>query len=151
MLTGTELLGAESILSLGLETQANIGFHLQETQNLSEHEKPYPENKYDSSGGLVLMAVQPIKEQGKIIGAVVVGTLLNRNYQIVDSLSQHTGVRASLFALDSQVSTNVPDPENGGNSRAIGTRASMEVVNAVLEQGQKFNRKSNLVGRAISF
>jgi len=107
----------------------------------------YPENKYDSSGGLVLMAVQPIKEQGKIIGAVVVGTLLNRNYQIVDLLSQHTGgARASLFALDSQVSTNVPDPENDGNSRAIGTRASMEVVNAVLEQGQKFNRKSNLVG-----
>jgi hypothetical protein len=111
MLTGTELLGAESILSLGLETQANIGFHLQETQNLSEHEKPYPENKYDSSGGLVLMAVQPIKEQGKIIGAVVVGTLLNRNYQIVDSLSQHTGARASYLRWTRKSAPTFPIPK----------------------------------------
>jgi len=87
-LSGTEMLGAESIEKLGLEKQANIGEHFQESQSLSTEKKPYPETKYNSSGGLVLMAVQPIKDQGKILGAVVVGTLLNRNYQIVDELSQ---------------------------------------------------------------
>jgi len=51
-----------------------------------------------------------------------------------------------LFGYDSQVATNVPDPESGDKFRAIGTRASIEVVDAVLS-GHKFSVKSNLLGQ----
>jgi hypothetical protein len=37
-LSGTEIFGSEVIERLGLEKQANIGFHFQETQGLSNQE-----------------------------------------------------------------------------------------------------------------
>lgn len=146
LLTGTELLNTESMRSLGLEDQASIGFHFQKIQGLSKQNQPFPENKFNHEGGLVIMAVQPIKTDGKIVGTVIVGTLLNRNYQIVDELRQNRGATAALFAKDSQVSTNVPDPDNDFRSRAIGTWASMEVVDAVLERRQKFLGTANMLG-----
>ena len=90
------------------------------------------------------MAVKPIHLGGKVVGAAIVGTLLNRNYFLVDSLSAETGIStAALFAQDNQISTNVSD---NSISRALGTRASSKVSEAVLERGEQYKGVANMLG-----
>ncbi len=143
---GTELLPPKILRHLGLEKQASVGIQPQKSWGLPESEQPFPEGKYDDNGenGLTIMAVKPIQVDGKVVGAAIVGTLLNRTYQIIDTLSEATGIStAALFAQDNQVTTNVPV---GDSRRAIGTRASSEVSDAVLERGEQFTGSANLLG-----
>ncbi len=149
LMTGTELWSGDQIERLGLEKQATIGFHPQKFQWLSRSQRPFEDGtvfKDTDSGnaGLVIAAVQPIRAKGKIVGAAIVGTLLNRNFSIVDALKQKTGIEtAALFAQDSIVTTNIPYPDD--NSRAIGTRAASEVADAVINRGEKFIGKTNVI------
>ena len=149
ILSGTELWSGDDIVRLGLEKQATIGFHSQKFQWLNKSQRPFEDGtvfKDTDSGhaGLVLAAVQPIRAKGSIVGAAIVGTLLNRNFQIIDQLKQKTGVEtASLFAQDSMVSTNVPYPDD--NSRAIGTKAASGVADAVVNRGEKFVGQTNVL------
>jgi len=148
-MTGTELWSGDDIDRLGLEKQATIGFHPQKFQWLSKSQRPFEDGtvfKDTDSGnaGLVIAAVQPIRAKGKIVGAAIVGTLLNRNFPLVDVLKQKTGIEtAALFAQDSIVATNIPYPDD--NSRAIGTRAASEVADAVINRGEKFIGKTNVI------
>jgi methyl-accepting chemotaxis protein PixJ len=111
-LSGVELIKSQSLQQLGLAQQANIGMRSQSTQGLSELKKPYPEGTFNVDGGkagLVVMSVRPIKVNGKQVGSAIVGTMLNRNFDIVGKLKSETGVStATLFAQDWRVSTNVP-------------------------------------------
>ena len=148
-MAGTELWNGDIIERLGLEKQATIGFHPQKFQWLSKSQRPFEDGtvfKDTDSGnaGLVIAAVQPIRAKGKIVGAAIVGTLLNRNFPLVDVLKQKTGIEtAALFAQDSIVATNIPYPDD--NSRAIGTRAASEVADAVINRGEKFIGKTNVI------
>lgn len=148
-LAGVELLESESLQRLGLAQQSEIGIRRQTTEGLSDLEKPYPQGEFDVDGGkvgLVLMSVQPIKVNGKQVGAAIVGTLVNRNYDIVDRLKSETKVStATLFARDWRVSTNVPYPDKS-QTRAIGTRVSREVADKVLKHGQVFLGDANILG-----
>jgi methyl-accepting chemotaxis protein len=147
-LSGVELLKSQSLQRLGLARQADIGIRSQATKGLSELKQPYPEGTFDVGGGkvgLVLMSVQPIKVNGQQVGTAIVGTLVNRNYDLVDKLKSETGVStATLFAQDWRVSTNVPYPDK--TTRAIGTRVSKAVADKVLNQGQVFLGDANIVG-----
>jgi methyl-accepting chemotaxis protein len=147
-LSGVELLKSQSLQRLGLARQADIGIRSQATKGLSELKQPYPEGTFDVDGGkvgLVLMSVQPIKVNGQQVGTAIVGTLVNRNYDLVDKLKSETGVStATLFAQDWRVSTNVPYPDK--TTRAIGTRVSKAVADKVLNQGQVFLGDANIVG-----
>ncbi len=147
-LSGVELLKSQSLQRLGLAQQSDIGIRAQATQGLPEMKKPYPEGTFDVDGGkvgLVLMSVQPIQVNGKQVGAAIVGTLVNRNYDIVDKLKSETGVStATLFAQDWRVSTNVPYTDK--TTRAIGTRVSRAVADKVLKQGQVFLGDANIIG-----
>ena len=151
---GIELVKSADLQSLGLEKQANIGFRPQITQGLSEAKQPAPSNSYDTDqgkSGLVSMAVYPIKVKGRIVGTAVVGALLNRNYGIVDKFSKRYNMpTATIFAQDWRVTTNVPyvDPstKNPDKTRAIGTRASREVSDAVLKQGKEYVGETNITG-----
>jgi methyl-accepting chemotaxis protein len=147
-LSGVELLGSQALQRLGLAQQADIGIRAQATQGLSDLKKPYPEGTFDVDGGkagFVLMSVQPIKVNGQQVGAAIVGTLVNRNYNIVDKLKSETGVStATLFAQDWRVSTNVPYTDK--TTRAIGTKVSKAVADKVLNQGQVFLGDANIVG-----
>ncbi len=146
LLTGTELLAPEFLRHLGLEKQANVGVEPQNSWRLSEPDQPLPQGRYDDNGatGLTIMAVKPIHLGGKVVGAAIVGTLLNRNYFLVDTLSAETGIStAALFAQDNQISTNVSD---NSVSRALGTRASSKVSEAVLERGEHFLGVANMLG-----
>ena len=103
---------------------------------------PRPENKETS--GMMLKAAASVKDDsGTILGILYGGILLNRNYDIVDRVKEivYKGEKykgrdrgtATIFQHDLRISTNVPN-ENG--DRAIGTRVSKEVNQAVLIEGQ---------------
>jgi methyl-accepting chemotaxis protein len=147
-LSGVELLKGESLQRLGLAKQADIGLRTQATAGLSAAKQPAPEGTFDVDRGkigFVLMSVQPIQINGKQVGTAIVGTLVNRNYDLVDRLRSETGVStATLFAQDWRVSTNVPYADKA--TRATGTRVSSAVADKVLKQGQVFLGDANIIG-----
>lgn len=146
-LSGMELLTRESLQRLGLEKQADIGVRSQPTQNRTAS-IPFPEGTYDIDGGkagLTSIAVYPIKINNSLVGTAIVGSLLNRNYGLVDKFSRKYNVPvATMFAQDWRVSTNVPYTD--GKTRAIGTRVAREVAENVLNRGRDFSGETNIVG-----
>ncbi|UCE22625.1 MAG: cache domain-containing protein [Candidatus Aminicenantes bacterium] len=101
-----------------------------------------PEKKETS--GFMLKAASSVRtENGTLIGILYGGILLNRNYEIVDRVKEivYKGEQykgrdkgtATIFQQDLRISTNVKN-ENG--ERAIGTRVSKEVNEAVLVEGK---------------
>jgi methyl-accepting chemotaxis protein len=154
-LAGVELLKAESLQRLGLDRQAAIGIRSQVVKGLAEAKQPSPEGTFDidnGKAGLVSIAVHPIKINGRLVGTAVVGSLLNRNYNLIDKFqNKYPSVSVvTLFAKDWRVSTNVPyvDPQTNApdRTRALGTRVSRQVANTVLERGQEFIGQTNIVG-----
>jgi len=146
-LAGVELLNAESLQRLGLDQQANIGIRQQNIEGLPTPKQPFPEGTYDidqGKVGLVLMAVQSIKVNGRRVGTAIVGTLLNRNFEIVDQTKEIGVPTATFFAKDWRVSTNVPYTDS--KTRAIGTRVSREVAETVLNRGKTFLGEANIIG-----
>jgi len=106
--------------------------------------KAAPRQENIETRGLVLKAAAPlINDQDRTLGALYGGILLNRNYEIVDRVKEivykdekYKGREigtATIFQHDLRISTNVRN-QNGG--RAIGTRVSAEVSQAVLVKGQ---------------
>lgn len=153
-LDGMELLKEDSLQLLGVTQQANIGIRPQSIQGLPEPKQPASEGTYDidrGKAGLVSVAVYPIKVKGKLVGTAIVGSLINRNYGLVDKFtSQYNVPVATVFAQDWRITTNVPyiDPttKSPDNTRALGTRVSREVAEIVLNQGKDFIGEANIVG-----
>jgi two-component system NtrC family sensor kinase len=109
---------------------------------------PTPRAKIVSSSretsGMMLKAACPVwNGNGRLVGVLYGGVLLNRNFQIVDKVrnllygeGRYKGKEmgtATVFQGDLRVSTNVLNKEG---QRAIGTRVSEEVYRAVLEKGE---------------
>lgn len=149
-LSGIEILPRQFLEKIGLDIQANIGYRQQPINNLPISQQPFPIGTYNTDSariGLSILAAQPIKVNGRVVGTVVVGTLLNRNYQLVDQITKVSGVTtATLFAYDWRVSTNVPNHD--GKTRAIGTRVARKVAEAVLDRKQTFMGQINIVGQS---
>ncbi len=147
-LSGFEVVPSSIINRLGLGDQANIGLRFQETEGLPESKKPYLEGKFnidDGKAGFVLMSVKPIKLANNQVGTAIVGTLLNRNFELVDRLKEVTNVStATIFAQDWRVSTNVPYTDE--TTRAIGTRVSKAVADIVLNQEKVYLGNANIIG-----
>jgi two-component system, NtrC family, sensor kinase len=110
---------------------------------------PRPED-HEENGMLLKSAAPVIDESGRMLGVIYGGILLNQNYDIVDRVkdivfkgekykAKEIGT-VTIFQNDLRISTNVTD-ERG--ARAIGTRVSQEVNDAVLKQGGSW------VGRAF--
>jgi len=104
-----------------------------------------PHSEKAETSGMALMAAVPIwTKNSKIIGVLYGGTLLNRNYQLVDYVrdmvfeeKEYKGKpfgTVTIFQWDVRITTNVKEKDG---SRAIGTRVSREVYEKVLE-----NRKT---------
>ena len=105
--------------------------------------KEKPSKKIEETSGMVLKSAHPIIDfNGEVLGVLVGGVLLNRNFEIVDRIknivfkdAKYKGKEigtATIFLGDLRISTNVMDKE--GN-RAIGTRAMKEVQEQVLGRG----------------
>ncbi len=102
---------------------------------------PRPEDHEED--GIMLKGAAPVQdEQGGVIGVLYGGILLNQNYEIVDRVKDiiYKGERykgkeigtVTIFQNDLRISTNVTD---AAGRRAIGTRVSQEVFDAVLIRG----------------
>jgi two-component system NtrC family sensor kinase len=102
-----------------------------------------PRAEDHEENGMMLKGAAPVlDEQGNMLGVLYGGILLNQNYEIVDRVKEivfkgekYKGKEigtVTVFQNDLRVSTNVIDAE--GN-RAIGTRVSQEVHDAVLSRG----------------
>ncbi len=147
-LSGFELLPSNTLQRMRLDRQANIGLREQQIEGLAESKQPYPEEQFAIDGGkagFVLIAVKPIRVNNNVVGTAIVGTLINRNFELVDRLKQIAGVStATIFAQDWRVSTNVPYVDN--MTRAIGTRVSRVVAERVLNQGEVFLGNANIIG-----
>jgi len=101
--------------------------------------------------GMMLTASAPIQdESGALLGVLAGGLLFNRNYDLVDKVKEivfkgekykgHDIGTATLFQDDLRIATNVLDDQG---RRAVGTRVSREVKEAVLDRGTTY------VGRAF--
>ncbi len=147
-MAGIELLPHQVWQRLGLSAQAKIGIRQQQVNGLPTAKQPYPEGTYDldrGQAGLGIIAVQPITVRGQVVGMAMIGTLLNRNFDLIDRFTLDTGATtATIFAQDWQVSTNVPYTDR--QTRAIGTRASQEVADRVLNRGDIFSGQTNIIG-----
>ncbi len=106
--------------------------------------KPRPDAA--ESRGLMLWAAAPVPgPDGKVLGTVYGGILLNRNWAVVDAIRRtvfgdetYAGKplgTVTIFLWDARIATNVMT--EAGN-RAIGTRVAADVYDRVLESGQRW-------------
>ncbi len=147
-LSGIELLKSDKMRLLGLAEQANVGIRPQPIDSLPEALQPSPEGTYDIDQGrigMVTMAVEPIKVGDRLVGMVLVGNVLNKNFSLVDRFSKNYNVpAAAILAYDLRIATNVPYTDN--QTRAVGTRASRQVAEAVLQRGEQAVGIINILG-----
>jgi len=105
---------------------------------------PRPED-HEENGMMIKAAAPVINDQGQLLGVLYAGILLNQNYDIVDRVKdivfkgekykeKEIGA-VTIFQNDLRVSTNVTDEQG---RRAIGTRVSQEVYDAVIGQGKSW-------------
>jgi methyl-accepting chemotaxis protein PixJ len=114
-------------------------------QKLGLGEQLKPEGQKQISKGLVVMAVEPIEVNGRVVGLSMTGTLFNRGHLLVDNFQDYYGSSAGLFAGDLQVATSVPSED--GKGRAIAEQAPKEVTDVVLGQGKDFLGRVELGGK----
>ncbi len=149
-LSGIELIKSEQMRLLGLAEQANVGTRPQPSDFLPEEQRPLPEGTFDTEQGrigLVSMAVEPIQVGDRLVGLVVVGNVLNKNFGIVDRFGKDFNIPSgSIFAYDLRVATTVSYIDN--KTRATGTRAARQVAETVLQRGEKFLGLVNIVGKS---
>ncbi|HAA90336.1 MAG: Methyl-accepting chemotaxis protein TlpC [Thermoanaerobacterales bacterium 50_218] len=69
-------------------------------------------------------------------------TLMNGNFEVVDTIGKITGDTVTIFQGNTRVATNVMKD----GKRAVGTKVSPEVEKAVLKEGRLFIGKANVVG-----
>jgi len=104
----------------------------------------------EETAGMMMKAAAPIfDDHNHLIGVIYGGTLLNRNFEIVDKIKQTVFEdvqykdqdigTATIFQDDVRISTNV---ENEDGSRAIRTRVTEEVYDQVVINGKPW------IGRA---
>ncbi len=72
------------------------------------------------------------------------GTLLNENYEVVDEITENSGILATIFAGDTRISTTVKD---SSGSRQVGTKASEKVIQKVLKGGEPYQGNAPVAGR----
>jgi two-component system NtrC family sensor kinase len=112
-----------------------------------------PSEKTHVTSGMLLKGAAPVfTAAGRFVGVMIGGKLLNRNYEIVDKIrttvfkeesykGQQVGT-ATIFQDDVRISTNV---RNADGSRAITTRVSAEVADAVLKRGDTWRGRAFVV------
>jgi two-component system NtrC family sensor kinase len=112
-----------------------------------------PLGRQEETSGMALIAASPVlRSSGGILGVLYGGMLLNRNFSIVDHVSDlvYKGERfegrdvstTTIFQNDFRISTNV---RTATGVRALGTTVSEDVRRAVLERGESWRDRAFVV------
>lgn len=144
---GTVILTARELAQEDTALLARARLHLVRTPRAPPPQRP------ELTSGMVLMAAAPVTgADGDIRGTVYAGVLLNRNFEIVDEVWNilYRGERfkgkdvgsVTIFQGDYRISTTV---WSAPGSRALGTRVSEVVSEAVLERGETWNDRAFVV------
>jgi len=141
---GTRIVPREELLREGEDLAARARFQFVPTPMAAARAEDHEDN------GMMLVAAAPVMDDGVVLGVLTGGLLFNRNYDLVDRVKEivfkgekykgHDIGTATLFQDDLRIATNVLDNQGG---RAVGTRVSREVKEAVLDRGETY------VGRAF--
>jgi len=118
--------------------------------NFIETPRARPRDEIVETDGMMLKAASPVFDsQNNLIGVLYGGTILNRNFEIVDKVKETVYEKlkykskdigtATIFQDDVRISTNV---KNDNGTRALGTRVTQEVYNQVVNEGEPW------IGRA---
>jgi two-component system NtrC family sensor kinase len=110
------------------------------------------EEEQEETSGMALVAAFPIFDDGKLLGMIYGGVLLNRSSAIVDTVrdtvfqneiykGRSIGT-ATIFFNDLRISTNVLTTEG---KRAVGTYVSEEVKEHVLGKGERWTDRAFVV------
>lgn len=105
-----------------------------------------PTTRTAEERAMVVLATAPVRQpDGRVIGHVQAGVLLNRNLPFIDHINEivypegalpfGSQGTATLFLDDVRISTNVRLFGSESDDRAIGTRVSQMVRDAVLGRG----------------
>ena len=125
----------------------------QATMDVTPTRMAGPSGKSRITSGMALKGAAPVfTSGGRFVGILVGGMLINRNYEIVDKVrttvfkeesykGRQVGT-ATIFQDDVRVSTNV---RNTDGKRAITTRVSAEVADAVLRHGNTWRQRAFVV------
>jgi len=144
---GTQIIPRQELLKEGKELAQHAYLKIVPTPKAAPRYEDFEEK------GMLLKAAAPlIDENGELLGVLYGGILLNRNYEIVDRVKEivYKGEKykgkeigtATIFQYDLRISTNVKEA-NG--ERAIGTRVSKEVNQAVLKEGKPWIARAFVV------
>jgi len=136
--TGTELFSAAQLAAIAPELPAKALTPLLATVNA------IADSRQVEDRGLVIHSAAPVyAADGRLLGVLAGGVLLNKNLAFIDRLNEivypegalpfGSAGTATLFLGDVRVATNVRLFEGG---RAIGTRVSAAVHQAVLNEGR---------------
>lgn len=111
-----------------------------------------PKDKIFEVNGMCKKAAAPIFSNGRLIGVIYGAKLLNKNYEMVDSLknllfkNERIGGyeigTVTIFMGDLRISTNV---KNTHGTRAVGTQVSEEVYREVFEREKVWLDKAFVV------
>lgn len=146
--SGTILLSAEAL------SQEGHGLAEQAYLVIQPMQRSKQEVDFSETSGLCMMAAVPVldPESGRIIGALYGGSLLTRNFPLVDRIRdlvfeaiEYKGKEfgtVTIFQNDVRVTTNVLKMDG---TRAIGTRVSDEVHKRVLESGRSWLNRAFVV------
>jgi two-component system NtrC family sensor kinase len=146
-ISGTQVLSGEEISKEGENLARRAMITLVPTP------KEKPSKRGEETSGMVLKSAYPVIDfNGKVLGVLTGGILLNRNYEIVDRIKnivfkdvKYKGKEigtATIFLGDLRISTNVRDK---AGKRAIGTRVSAEVYEQVLVKGLPWIQRAFVV------
>jgi two-component system NtrC family sensor kinase len=138
VVVGTQIVSRAELLKEGADLAEKSYLAFVPTEKAAFRPEDHEEN------GMMLKAAAPlINDKGVLLGVLYGGILLNQNYDIVDRVKdivfkgeKYKGKEigtVTVFQNDMRISTNVTDDK--GN-RAIGTRVSEEVNQAVLREGK---------------
>jgi two-component system NtrC family sensor kinase len=133
-----DILAPERLEEIGPELAARARIPVIPTPNAA------PDSKAEEARGMIIHAAAPVRDaDGRPVGVVEGGVLLNRNLDFVDNINSIVYTEAALplgskgtatlFLDDVRIATNV---RLFGGERALGTRVSMAVREAVLGEGR---------------
>lgn len=108
-----------------------------------------PQQPAEVPSGLALVSAVPVRQNGRVLGTAYGGIVLNRRVDLVDHVEQlvygdakyrqRDAGSASVFLGDVRVATSA---RTAANDRAIGTRASADVIETVLGSGRRWNGRA---------